>query len=144
MSSRALYGHTADVVAFVCKLLDEPGFGSCTAIGFLAEDGTLEAGAVYHNYNPDTQVIEITAASIHRRWGTLERLRVIFGYPFEQLGCQMVVARTSENNKGPLRIWKALGADFHRIPRLFGRYEAAIITTLTVEQWREGRFALAR
>jgi RimJ/RimL family protein N-acetyltransferase len=128
------------VAAFVAKLLDEKSFANCTAVGFLDKDGKLEAGAVYNNWQPDQGIIEITAASIHRKWGTLGRLRVIYSYPFDFLGCQMVVARTSEHNAGPLRIWKALGADFYRIPRLRGRDEAGIITTLTVEQWQGSRF----
>lgn len=140
MSSRTLTGHDDAVVRFVCALINEDGFDKCTTIGFLAPDGTLEAGVIFHNWQPESAVIEITAASLHRRWGTKERLRAIFSYPFDQLGCQMVVARTSERNPGPLRIWRALGADEYRIPRLFGRDEAAIITTLTVEQWKGGRY----
>jgi hypothetical protein len=103
--------------------------------------GRLRAGFVYHAYNPDAGVIEISGAALDRAWASKDRVRVIFGYPFDFLGCQMVVARTSENNPTPLRIWRALGADEIRIPRLFGRDEAAILTMLTVEQWRSSRFS---
>lgn len=125
---------------FVAELLDERGWENPVAIGFLSREGVLEAGVVYTNWQPENGVIEITAAAIGHKWGTRERLRVIFEYPFDHLGCQMVVARTSERNPVPLRIWRALGADEYRIPRLFGRDEAAIITTLTAEQWAESRF----
>jgi len=108
-------------------------------MGFLRADGVLEASIIFHNYSPERGVIEISAASISRHWGTRARLMAIFEYPFGQLGCQMVVARTSERNAGPLRIWRALGADAYRIPRLRGRDEAEIITTLTAEQWAEWR-----
>lgn len=138
--SEIVYGHSQAVAAWVAKRLGEEGFGRCQAIGFLDDFGVLEAGVVYHNWSPEAATIEITAASIHRKWGTRGRLRAIFAYPFDVVGCQLVVARTGERNLGPLRIWRALGADEYRIPRLFGRDEAAIITTLTVEQWRESRY----
>ena len=139
---RALFGHTAEVERFVGDLLGEPaGFGNCQAIGFLSPTGLLEAGVVYHNWNPATEVIEISAASLNRSWCTKARVRLIFGYPFEQIGCQLVIARISEKNDRALRIWRALGATEHRIPRLYGRDEAASIMTITSECWFEGRFS---
>lgn len=137
--SRTLLGHTGACIALVEAILGPGSYPPCEGIGFLAADGTLEAAALYHNWNKGRGVIEISAASLHRRWGSKERVQTIFGYPFDQLGCQMVVARTSERNSGPLRIWKALGAEAYRIPRLRGRDEAEIVTTLTVEQWIEWR-----
>lgn len=116
-------------------LLGEGGFGECQALGFLDADGVLEAGIVYHNWRPSAGIIEISAASINRRWGTRGRLNLIFDYPFNRIGCQMVVARHSEHN--PVRrIWKALGASEIVIPRLRGRDEAECVATLTVEAWR--------
>lgn len=138
---RALLGQTEAVAAFVAKLLGfERGFGECYAIGFLDRDGVLEAGVVYHNWSPEAQVIEITAAAINHRWGTKSRLGLIFSAAFDGMGAQMVVARTSERNPTPLRIWRALGAAEYHIPRLRGRDEGEIITTLTVEQWKGSRF----
>jgi hypothetical protein len=135
-----LYGHSEAVAAFVAALLDMPrGFGECQAIGFLDAAGRLEAGVVYHNWCPEAGVIEITAASTHRRWVTRARLRTIFGYPFDGIGCQLLVARTDEHNMAR-RIFRSLGADEFRIPRLRGRHEAEYLITLTAETWREGRF----
>jgi hypothetical protein len=125
-----------EVADFVAALLGFPrGFGECQAVGFLDAACVLEAGVVYHNWNPEAGVIEISAASTTRRWGTRGRLHMIFGYPFDHIGCQMVVARHAEDN--PVRrIWKALGASEHVIPRLRGRDRAECIATLTVEKWR--------
>jgi RimJ/RimL family protein N-acetyltransferase len=110
------------------------GFGECTAIGF---GSPLVAGIVYHNWNPEAATIELSAASTCRNWLTKERLRAIYGYPFDQLGCQMVVSRHSEHNARVRRIWTALGANEYTIPRLRGRHEAEVIATLTEEAWRE-------
>jgi hypothetical protein len=133
-SSRHVWGDAA--AGFVALQLGFPrGFGECQALGFLDRDGALEAGVVYHNWNPEAGVIEISAASTSRRWGTRGRLQMIFGYPFDGIGCQMVVARHAEDN--PVRrIWRTLGADEFIIPRLRGRDRAECIATLTVENWR--------
>ena len=139
---RPLFRQTEAVAGFVADLLGEKrGFGNCQAIGFLSAGGDLEAGVVYHNWNPDTEVIEISAASLNRRWCSKEAVRLIFGYPFEQIGCQMVIARISEKNARALRIWRSLGADEIRVPRLYGRDEAACIMTITSEAWFDGPFA---
>lgn len=132
-----LIGHDATVAAFVGQLLGERGdFGPCTAIGFLDGAGALVAGVVYHGYRRDSGVIEISAATLGRRWGTRDRLaviRAIFEYPFGF--ARMVVARTSERNPAALRIWRRLGAAEYRIDGLRGPDEAEIVTTLTREQW---------
>jgi hypothetical protein len=131
---RAIYDEPEAVAKFVADLLDDRPFANCKAIGFLDRKGNLEAGLVYHNWCPDRGVIELTGAALHHRWGTKERLRIIYDYPFSF--CRMVVARTDEVNQTPLRIWRALGANEYRIPDLIAPGRAEIITTLSVEQWR--------
>lgn len=134
-----MFGQTEKVVSFVCKALGfERDFGECQAIGFY--DGSLVAGVVYHNWNPEAGVIEISAASLNRAWLTRENLRLIFEYPFE-IGVQTVVCRTSEHNKTVRRIWKALGANEFVIPRLRGPNEAESILTLTKEDWSSSKFS---
>ena len=122
------------VAAFVASQLGfTRGFDTYTAMGF----GTpLVAGVVYHNWHPEAGVIELSAASTTRQWLTRDRLRAVFGYPFDELGCQMCIARISEDNIRARRVWQALGADEFIIPRLRGRGEAEAIATLTVEAWR--------
>ncbi len=63
-------------------------------------------------------------------------LKAMFGYPFDQLGCQMVVLRVSERNAVMTGIAKRFGFTSHRIPRLRGRDEAEILFTLTDDEWR--------
>jgi RimJ/RimL family protein N-acetyltransferase len=129
-----VYGQTELVAAFVAaNIPGETGFGNCKAIGF---GNPLVAGVVYHNWNPEGRVIELSAASTTRKWVTRANLKVIFGYPFDELECQLCVARISEHNARARRIWRALGATEYRIPRFYGRDEAMIIATLPVEAWR--------
>ena len=123
---------TPQVVRFVADQLDWDGdFGHCVGLGFLGRDG-IEAGFVYHDYQPDFGTIEITGAA--RGWiGTRGKLRAVFSYPFDQLDCQMCIARTA--NPRVVRIWTRLGAQEYRIARMFGRGADGTILTLTKEAW---------
>lgn len=133
--SKPVYGRNQYVAAFVARQLGfSRGFEAFTAIGF---GEPLEAGIVYHNWNPEAGLIELTAASKSRSWLNKANLAAIFDYPFGQLGCQLCIARISEHNARARRIWRALGATEHVIPRLRGPNEAEVIATLTKEAWEE-------
>lgn len=116
----------------------ERGFGQCTTMGVI-RDGELIAGIVYHNWSPETGVIEISGFGTDSRWLNRQTLHAMFEYPFDQLGCQMVVARHPEHNKRLRRMWRAVGASEYIIPRLNGRDEALVVSTFTDDAWREGR-----
>ena len=113
----------------------ERGFADFTTMG-VRENDALVAGVVFHNYAPEAGVIELSAASTSKRWLTRPVLRAMFGYPFDEIGCQMVVLRVSERNAGMIAIAERFGFSPHRIPRLRGRAEAEIIFTLTDNDWR--------
>lgn len=114
----------------------ERGFAPCQALGFLDADGRVEAVMVFHNWHPEAGVIEISAASTHRRWLTRERLKAIFAYPFDRVGCRMAVARIAEGNHRARRIWRSLGAAEFVIPDLRGPGEAECLYTLSADAWR--------
>lgn len=124
-----------EVAAFVAARIPgcERGWGKFAAIGF---GEPLVAGVVYHNWNPEAGVIELSSASETRNWLTKARLSQIFSYPFDGLGCQVCVARISEGNTRARRIWRALGATEYLIPRLRGRDQSEVIATLTDDAWR--------
>jgi hypothetical protein len=137
-----LYGQSKAVADFVAKLLKcEDGFDPCEAIGFLDKHGNLVAGFVYHAYQPDCGVIEISAASTCRDWATRDRLKAIFDYPFG-IGCRMVLTRTGEHNRRVRRIWRSLGGQEYVIPALRSPTEAEIIMTLTAGQWQDSKFGV--
>lgn len=113
-------------------------FDACTAMGVLRGD-KLVAGLVFHNWEPDHGVIEVSAAAVDRRWLTRKVASTALRYAFEECACQMVVARYSERNTPARKIWVALGSDETHIPRLYGRDTAGVIATLTKEAWGESR-----
>jgi hypothetical protein len=55
-------------------------------------------------------------------------------------GCQLPVACTPAAPRRALRIASAYGFEQVRVPRLFGRHEDGIISTLTAEAWRSNGF----
>lgn len=136
-----VYSYPDAVKAFVAQGIFEPGrqFGNSTAIGF-ADDTGLVAGFVYHNYEPSAGVIEVSGFSTRRDWVSAPLLRIIFEYPFNQLGVRLVVARHSEKNTRVRRIWKALGATEHVIPELRGPGEAEAIAILSAQDWANSKF----
>ena len=114
------------------------GFGPCKALGFL-HGGKIVAGIVYHNWSPETGVIEISAAATRRDWLNRARLFAIFEYPFDQVGCRMVVARISEHNRVARRIWRSIGAREYVVPQLRSPTEAEVIYTLARDDWRANK-----
>ena len=110
-------------------------FGNYQAIGF-AIDGKLVAGAVFNAWYPERCVVELSVAATTPRWMTLKSLSALGAFPFDGLGCQMVVIRTSEHNTRVRSIAKRLGFTETLIPRMRGRNEAEAVCCLTVEAWK--------
>ncbi|KQW62700.1 MULTISPECIES: GNAT family protein [unclassified Ensifer] len=120
------------------RLGAERGFGPCATLG--AIDGeTLIAAVVFHNWQPEEGVIEMSAASDSKRWLTRPMINAMFNFCFEECGCQLVVLRVSERNFGMLDIARHFGFSETRIDRLRGRDEAEIIFTFTDDAWNAHR-----
>lgn len=126
------------VASFVASHIPgcERGWENFTTLGLVDSADRLVAGVVFHNYAPEAGVIELSSASTSRRWLMRPMLKAMFGYPFDQIGCQMVVLRVSERNAVMIEIAERFGFAAHRIPRLRGRDEAEILFTLTDDEWR--------
>lgn len=104
-------------------------------------DGSALAGAcLFHNYEPDAGVIEISAAADSARWLTRPVLYDMFDYAFGQLGCQAVVARMDPDAKRTCGIFDRYGFTQYIVPRLRGRAKDEAIYLLTEEAWRTNGF----
>lgn len=138
---KLVIGEDKGVARFVAGLItfERGDFGECVGIG-VDRDGELIGGFVFHNWSPDAGVIEVSFAGIDGRWLTRPVLHGVFSYAFDQLGCQMVCSRTPATLRRAARIARAYGFKQVTIPRLFGRTEDGIISTLTVEDWRANGF----
>lgn len=104
-----VYGQDDIVAEFVGNLLmkDQEAFKPCKAIG-VEHNGELIAGIVYNKYEPNL-LIEMSIASIDKRWATRHNLRALFIYPFIQLNLKRVQALCSAKDEGVKMFLKRLG-----------------------------------
>lgn len=106
----------------------------------VVEDGEIQAGVAFHDWNPRAGVIEISAASRNKRWLTRSVLKAIFSYVFEDIGCQLCAARVDPENTSLRRIFRSYGFNEFLIPRLLGRSKDQVVLTLTDDDWRSNKF----
>ena len=130
----------ADFVSRLC--FGHPdGFDRYSTMG-VVEDGRLIGGTVYHNWQPEAGVMELSSAANSRRWLQPHVIRAMMALPFDMMGAQMIVLRVSERNAGMIRIARRFGFTGHLIPRLRGRDEAEWVFCLTDDDWRAHPLAL--
>jgi RimJ/RimL family protein N-acetyltransferase len=140
-----VYGHDRIVCDFVAQLIPwfsgRPFDPAARAMGVIDEAGRLVAGIVWHNWEPEAQTIEIGGSALPGQyWVTFETLARMFGYPFDQLGCQMVVMRMPAGDARKRRMLAAFGFVQLEVPRMYGRDRDGVIATLTVEAWMANKF----
>lgn len=139
---RLEWGHEDIALPYAARKLEQPrGFGPCTAAVALDARHRLSAVLVFHNYQPEAGVIEVSAVADDARWAQRGVLKEAFSYIYDQLGCQLAAARCDVSNKRVRRLWKAFGARECVIPRLRGRQMDEAILTLTDDAWRASRFS---
>lgn len=116
------------------------GFGNAVALGVFDENYQLAGATVFHNWEPKAGVIEMSSASVSKRWLSRAVLQRIFDYVFDDCGCQMAVMRVSERNTAMVRIARAYGFSEVLIPHLRGKNHAEYIFTFTEDDWLASRF----
>jgi hypothetical protein len=138
-----VYNPEAAIANFVAELVPHchRGFGSNIRTIGVVDHGQLIAGLVYHNYDPEAGIIEISGAALPGRlWLTRRTLAVMYEFPFELCDCQMVVQRTPADAITLLGILAAYGYTLVTIKRLFGRERDGVVCTLTREDWLANKF----
>lgn len=118
-----IYGHDAQIASWVCQQLKLKPYpdGLYRAIGITDSHGRLIGGLIWHNYHEDNWgkplLIEVTLATVDKRWATRHNLRELFGYPFCQLGVKRVQATCHRKAKRVRTALKKLGFTFEGIVR---------------------------
>lgn len=139
---RVVWGHEDIAVPFAMQALGfTRDFGPCATAVVLDESHALAAVVVFHNWNPEAAVIEVSAAAVTPKWAQRSVLRELFGYVFSI--AQACIARAAEGNVRVRRLWTAFGAEEHVIPRLRGRKASEAIYLLTDDAWAQSRFMRA-
>ena len=137
--SQLIYGEPA-VDAWVAQKLGLRQWPMSYSIANVTNKGDLMGATVFHDYYPETGVVQLTSVSDDPRWMSRRMINAVFTYAFDTLGCQLVVLRVSEHNSRMRNIADGLGFKSYTIPRLRGREEADVIYTLTDDDWRASRY----
>jgi RimJ/RimL family protein N-acetyltransferase len=108
-----LYGADKDVSEWVADRFKQPKdyFDPCRAIGII-EDGKIIAGVIYNNQKKSLGIpymLEMTVASVDKRWATRHNLKALFRYPFIQLGLERVNTQCDSTDEGLIMFNKRLG-----------------------------------
>lgn len=106
------------------------------------QNDVITGAVVFHDWEPSSGLIEVTAAAKSRRWLNRNVLWEMFSYIFNVCGCQMAVMRTTahESAKHIHRILTAYGFSRVLIKRMYGREEDGYVWTLTDDAWRANGF----
>lgn len=105
-----VFDHHADVCRWASNII----FGHYDAWDEKAramsviENDKIIAAVVYTNWHPKLSM-EMSVASIDKRWATRHNLRAFFSYPFIDLGVKRVTTLCSANEKGIIMFNKRLG-----------------------------------
>lgn len=134
----------ATVGRFVCELIWQKADAvrDYCSMGVF-DDGALIAGSLFHNWHPESGVIELTSAALSKRWLTRSVVNAMFELPFNRLRCQICVLRVPETNHNMIHIARSFGFDEHFIPRLGGRDKGEFVFTLTDDAWSASKFKKA-
>ncbi len=88
-----------EVSEWVRKSLGVESFGPHSAIGI--DDGGLICGVVYSNFiqhKGKPLSMEVSIVAVNRKWCTRKNLRVLFSYPFLQIGVERLQATIATDN----------------------------------------------
>lgn len=135
---RLTWGLEPQVCQFVGAFAGGRDFGPCQALAML-EGGRLVGGAVIHDWNPEAETIEISAATT-RKINWRRPVRMIAGYVFGTVKCQAAIIRTAEGNTAVRRLARSMGGTEHIIPRLRGRMASEALIVITLEAWQSSRW----
>jgi RimJ/RimL family protein N-acetyltransferase len=109
-------------------------------VAAVASGGKVVAAVLFHNWDKASGVIEVSAASDSKRWLSRAVLRELFGYAFNELRCQAVVARIDPANASLARIFTAYGFRRYDLPRMRGREKGEAVLILGDDDWQSNGF----
>lgn len=120
MITSLIIGQDKLIGDWVKEQLKIDSFDPYTAIGVVA-DGKIIGGVVYNNFHTDAQgnplFIEMTIASIDKRFAPRHNITTFFAYPFIQLNVKRVQMTCSADSRQIRALLIRLGFQFEGIGR---------------------------
>ncbi len=136
---RLLEGHDEAVGRFVADFnYPEPAkwFPGYRAFGVLREDGALIAGFVFDDWHPDTKRVELSARAVTPAAFSPRLIVALGAYPFGQLDCFRVSAKTSVENKRCRKILEGIGfTQEGTMASFYGPGKHAVMYRVTRPEW---------
>lgn len=136
---KLLFGHDALVAEWVASRIPHVGagmeFGPCQAIGAVNDHGVIEAGAVYHAYQPRFRSLEISFALDAKGRLTRGVIGAMLRYPFGQLQCQRITACAPLKATSTREFLEKLGFRREGVVRLGFGNDHAVIYGLMAKEW---------
>lgn len=109
-----IYGNDAELCDWASIIIfgKSGQFQNARAIGVM-DKGQVIAAVIYNNQITDIDdnphMIEMSVASIDKRWATRHNLKAFFKYPFIQLGLKRVQTHCSSKDEGIIMFNHRLG-----------------------------------
>lgn len=129
----------AELVRSRIPQMRDKSFGPCTALGVIRR-GVLVGGVVFNRYSGFD--VSLTAAFDAPGWALPGTVRAILAYPFIDLGCKRVSARTGKKNRKARKLLEDLGFVLEGVCRRgYDGFEDAMMYGLLKEdcRWLKGR-----
>jgi RimJ/RimL family protein N-acetyltransferase len=115
-----VYGMDRQIAQWVALQLDIRNYDPCVAMG-VALNGKIVAGALYNNFHYDSKnrpmTIEISFATIDKRWASRAIIGGLLSYPFDQLKLVRVQSTVSKRNKSVRLFLERLGFKLEGVGR---------------------------
>lgn len=112
----------------------ENDFGPCGSMGIF-KDSKLIATIIFHGWQPEYGIMEISAAATSPAWLTKRTIREIMANCFDRHDCQQIVSRMAVDNKRAIQIYKFLGFKSVRLPNMRGSGKHEWLMLLLKDQW---------
>jgi RimJ/RimL family protein N-acetyltransferase len=93
-------------IKYAARVLKVDGFGPCKTLA-VSDGESITAVIVYSRF--DGNQCEASIISIKPTWANKSILAMIFGYPFEQLGCNRISVICREDNEKAIALAERLG-----------------------------------
>lgn len=153
---RVLRGHNDAVMDFVAKRMP-PMFGdgiryagNYVGLGVIDDTGTLVAGVIYNEYQPQFGTIMVHLAADTPRWATHGVVKEILGYAFLEARLNKVWGSTPAHLLRVLRFNRGLGFKREAVVRNHYGSQHAVVTGMLAHEYKRfyleegGKARLAR